>query len=154
MNASLTCARSPKTGVSVDDVAKRLMDYGFHAPTVSFPVSGTMMIEPTESEDIRELERFISAMISIRAEISDIEHGQLTIDESPLRFAPHTDADLLRENWDRKYSREVAAYPQGVDAEIGRRGKYWPTTGRIDGVYGDRNLVCSCTPIEELAING
>ena len=143
-----------ETGVSVDDVAKRLMDYGFHAPTVSFPVSGTMMIEPTESEDIRELERFISAMISIRAEISDIEHGQLTIDESPLRFAPHTDADLLRENWDRKYSREVAAYPQGVDAEIGRRGKYWPTTGRIDGVYGDRNLVCSCTPIEELAING
>ena len=143
-----------ETGVSVDDVAKRLMDYGFHAPTVSFPVSGTMMIEPTESEDIRELERFISAMISIRAEISDIEHGQLTIDESPLRFAPHTDADLLRENWDRKYSREVAAYPQGVDAEIGRRSKYWPTTGRIDGVYGDRNLVCSCTPIEELAING
>ena len=143
-----------ETGVSVDDVAKRLMDFGFHAPTVSFPVSGTMMIEPTESEDIRELERFISAMISIRAEISDIEHGQLTIDESPLRFAPHTDTDLLRENWDRKYSREVAAYPQGVDAEIGRRGKYWPTTGRIDGVYGDRNLVCSCTPIEELAING
>ena len=143
-----------ETGASVDDVAKRLMDYGFHAPTVSFPVSGTMMIEPTESEDIRELERFISAMISIRAEISDIEHGQLSIEESPLRFAPHTDADLLRENWDRKYSREVAAYPQGVDAEIGRRGKYWPTTGRIDGVYGDRNLVCSCTPIEELAING
>jgi len=143
-----------RTGTTVDDVAKRLMDYGFHAPTVSFPVAGTLMIEPTESEDIAELDRFINAMISIRAEISDIEHGEITIEESPLRFAPHTDSDLLREDWDRKYSRQVAAYPFGVDPEMAHKGKYWPATGRIDGVYGDRNLVCSCTPIEELAING
>ena len=142
------------TGATVDDVAKRLMDYGFHAPTVSFPVAGTMMIEPTESEDLSELDRFINAMVSIRAEISDIEHGELRIEESPLRFAPHTDSDLLRQEWDRKYSREVAAYPQGVDTQMAHKGKYWPMTGRIDGVYGDRNLICSCTPIEELAING
>ena len=142
-----------RTGTTVDDVAKRLMDYGFHAPTVSFPVAGTLMIEPTESEDIGELDRFISAMISIRAEISDIEHGEVTIEESPLRFAPHTDVDLLRNDWDRRYSREVAAYPFGVDPEMAHKGKYWPATGRIDGVFGDRNLICSCTPIEELAIN-
>ena len=143
-----------QTGATVDDVAKRLMDYGFHAPTVSFPVAGTMMIEPTESEDIAELDRFINAMVAIRAEISDIEHGELVIEESPLRFAPHTDSDLLREKWDRRYSRQVAAYPQGVDAEMAHKGKYWPATGRIDGVFGDRNLICSCTPIAELAING
>ena len=113
-----------RTGTTVDDVAKRLMDYGFHAPTVSFPVAGTLMIEPTESEDIGELDRFISAMISIRAEISDIEHGEVTIEESPLRFAPHTDVDLLRSDWDRKYSREVAAYPFGVDPEMAHKGKY------------------------------
>jgi glycine dehydrogenase len=129
------------------------MDHGFHAPTMSFPVAGTFMIEPTESEDVRELDRFISAMISIRAEIADIEKGELSVEESPLRFAPHTSADLLGTDWDRKYTREIAAYPNGNDVEIGRIGKYWPTVGRIDGVYGDRNLVCSCTPIEELAIN-
>ena len=140
-----------RTGVSVDDVAKRLMDHGFHAPTMSFPVAGTLMVEPTESEDLSELDRFIQAMISIRAEISDIEHGELTVEESPLHFAPHTDADLLRPEWDRKYSRQVAGYPGGVPTEIGRSGKYWPTTGRIDGVFGDRNLVCACPPIEELA---
>lgn len=143
-----------KTGATVDDVAKRLMDYGFHAPTVSFPVAGTMMIEPTESEDINEIDRFINAMVSIRAEISDIEHGELTIEESPLRFAPHTDSDLLRGDWERKYSREIAAYPLGSDPEMAHKGKYWPAVGRIDGVFGDRNLVCSCTPISELAING
>ena len=142
-----------RTGATVDDVAKRLMDYGFHAPTVSFPVAGTLMIEPTESEDIGEIDRFINAMISIRAEISDIEHGEISIEESPLRFAPHTDSDLLRSSWDRKYSREMAAYPLGSDAEMAHRGKYWPGVGRIDGVYGDRNLICSCTPIEDLAIN-
>ncbi len=142
-----------RTGVTVDDVAKRLMDHGFHAPTVSFPVSGTLMIEPTESEDIRELDRFIQAMVSIRAEIADIEKGELTAEESPLHFAPHTSADLVRADWERKYSREIGAFPAGNDVEIGRMGKYWPTTGRIDGVYGDRNLVCSCVPIEELAIN-
>lgn len=141
------------TGVTVDDVAKRLMDHGFHAPTVSFPVAGTMMIEPTESEDLRELDRFISAMVLIRAEISDIEKGELSVEESPLRFAPHTSADLLRKEWDRKYSREVGAFPSGTSTELGAIGKYWPTVGRIDGVYGDRNLVCSCLPISELAIN-
>ena len=142
-----------QTGVTVDDVAKRLMDHGFHAPTVSFPVAGTLMIEPTESEDLRELERFITAMVSIRAEIADIEAGLLTVEESPLRFAPHTSADLVRENWDRKYSREIAAFPTGNNVELARTGKYWPTVGRIDGVHGDRNLICSCPAISELAIN-
>ena len=141
------------TGVTVDDVAKRLMDHGFHAPTVSFPVAGTMMIEPTESEDLNEMERFISAMIEIRAEIADIEKGEITSEESPLRFAPHTSADLMQNDWNRKYSRETGAFPSGIDSELGSRGKYWPTVGRIDGVHGDRNLICSCLPISELAIN-
>ena len=142
-----------KTGVTVDDVAKRLMDHGFHAPTVSFPVAGTLMIEPTESEDLRELDRFINAMVLIRAEIADIEAGQISSEESPLRYAPHTSFDLVREDWDRKYSREIGGYPNGNDAQIGRSGKYWPTVGRVDGVFGDRNLVCACPAIEELAIN-
>jgi glycine dehydrogenase len=142
-----------KTGVTVDDIAKRLMDHGFHAPTVSFPVTGTMMIEPTESEDIRELDRFVAAMESIRSEISDIELGKLTVEESPLRFAPHTIGDLVCKQWDRKYEREIGAFPTGEEFGIGRSGKYLPTVGRIDGVYGDRNLVCSCLPIEELASN-
>jgi glycine dehydrogenase len=142
-----------KTGVTVDDIAKRLMDHGFHAPTVSFPVAGTMMIEPTESEDVRELDRFISAMESIRGEIAEIEAGEITIEESALRFSPHTIGDLVRDDWDRKYSREKGAFPTGEAFGIGRNGKYLPTVGRIDGVYGDRNLVCSCLPIEELASN-
>ena len=142
-----------RTGVTVDDVAKRLMDHGFHAPTVSFPVAGTLMIEPTESEELRELDRFIAAMVSIRAEIADIEQGELSVDESPLRFAPHTGSDLLRTEWNRKYSREFGAYPSGDEVGIGIAGKYWPTVGRVDGAYGDRNLVCSCPSIEELAIN-
>lgn len=141
------------TGVTVDDVAKRLMDHGFHAPTMSFPVPGTLMIEPTESEDVVEIERFISAMIAIRAEIADIEKGEISHENSPLAYAPHTSADLVRAQWDRSYSREIAAFPNGNDVEIGRSGKYWPTVGRIDGVFGDRNLVCSCPAIEELAIN-
>jgi glycine dehydrogenase len=141
------------TGVTVDDIAKRLMDHGFHAPTVSFPVAGTMMIEPTESEDIRELDRFLAAMESIRSEISDVESGKISIEDSPLRHSPHTMGDLVSEDWDRKYSRQVAAFPSGEDVGIGRSGKYLPTVGRIDGVYGDRNLVCSCLPIEELASN-
>jgi glycine dehydrogenase len=140
-----------KTGVSVDDIAKRLMDHGFHAPTMSFPVAGTLMVEPTESENLAELDRFIAAMISIKAEISDIEKGHISIDESPLRHAPHTSADLLRAEWDRKYPRTQAAFPTGNDVEIGRAGKYWPTVGRIDGVYGDRNLVCACLPMEAYA---
>jgi glycine dehydrogenase len=142
-----------KTGVTVDDIAKRLMDHGFHAPTVSFPVPGTMMIEPTESEDVRELDRFLAAMESIRSEISDIESGKITVEESPLRFAPHTIGDLVSKKWDRKYPRDVGAFPTGEEFGIGRSGKYLPTVGRIDGVYGDRNLVCSCLPIAELAIN-
>ena len=142
-----------KTGVTVDDIAKRLMDHGFHAPTVSFPVAGTMMIEPTESEDVRELDRFLAAMESIRSEISEIEQGKITVEDSPLRFAPHTIGDLVSKNWDRKYDRSTAAFPTGEEFGIGRAGKYLPTVGRIDGVYGDRNLVCSCLPIEELASN-
>jgi glycine dehydrogenase len=141
------------TGVTVDDIAKRLMDHGFHAPTVSFPVAGTMMIEPTESEDIRELDRFLAAMESIRSEIKDIELGIISIEDSPLRHSPHTIGDLISDNWDRKYSRTTAAFPNGEEFGIGRAGKYLPTVGRIDGVYGDRNLVCSCLPIEELASN-
>ena len=141
------------TGVTVDDIAKRLMDHGFHSPTVSFPVAGTMMIEPTESEDVRELDRFLTAMESIRNEIAEIESGKITIEESALRHAPHTMGDLVRDDWDRKYSRQSAAFPNGEGFGIGRAGKYLPTVGRIDGVYGDRNLVCSCLPIEELASN-
>ena len=141
------------TGVTVDDIAKRLMDHGFHSPTVSFPVAGTMMIEPTESEDVRELDRFLAAMESIRSEIAEIESGKITIEDSPLRHAPHTIGDLVRDDWDRKYSRQIAAFPKGEGFGTGRSGKYLPTVGRIDGVYGDRNLVCSCLPIEELASN-
>ena len=141
------------TGVTVDDIAKRLMDHGFHSPTVSFPVAGTMMIEPTESEDVRELDRFLSAMESIRAEIAEVEAKRISIEDSPLRHAPHTIGDLIRNDWDRKYSRLIGAFPNGESFGIGRGGKYLPTVGRIDGVYGDRNLVCSCLPIEELASN-
>jgi len=131
------------TGVSVDDVAKRLMDHGFHAPTMSFPVAGTLMLEPTESEDLAELDRFIAAMISIRAEISAIERGEIAVEESALHHAPHPAADILGAEWDRPYSREDAAYP----GETSRTAKYWPPVSRIDGVYGDRNVVCSCPPL-------
>ena len=141
------------TGVTVDDIAKRLMDHGFHSPTVSFPVAGTMMIEPTESEDVRELDRFLAAMESIRSEITEIEEKRITIEDSPLRHAPHSIGDLVRDDWDRKYTRHLGAFPNGESFGIGRSGKYLPTVGRIDGVYGDRNLVCSCLPIEELASN-
>jgi glycine dehydrogenase len=143
------------SGVSVDDVAKRLMDHGFHAPTVSFPVAGTLMIEPTESEDLTELNRFINAMLSIRAEIQQVIDGKMTIDQSPLRSAPHTAQSLLGE-WIRAYSREIGGFPNGLpekDSEpIDIPNKYWPPVGRIDGVHGDRNLICSCPRPEELAI--
>ena len=141
------------TGVTVDDIAKRLMDFGFHAPTMSFPVAGTLMIEPTESEDVAEIDRFISAMMKISLEIQEIVDGKLTADESALRHAPHTAEDVLIEKWDRRYSRESAAFPDGTQTGLTRRGKYWPTVGRIDGAFGDRNLVCSCEPIQALAIN-
>ncbi|AXK37466.1 glycine dehydrogenase (aminomethyl-transferring) [Streptomyces armeniacus] len=132
------------TGVSIDDVAKRLIDYGFHAPTMSFPVAGTLMIEPTESEDLAELDRFCEAMIAIRAEIERVASGEWDVADNPLRNAPHSAAQLGRE-WDFPYSREEAAFPAGVEAS----DKYWPPVRRIDGAYGDRNLVCSCPPVEE-----
>ena len=134
------------TGVSVDDIAKRLMDYGFHAPTMSFPVAGTLMIEPTESEDLFEMDRFIEAMVQIRAEINEIESGKITIEDSALRNSPHTAEDIAGE-WNRKYSREMAVFPvSGL-----RTGKYWPPVNRIDGAYGDRNLICSCPSPREMA---
>ncbi|MDG4781474.1 aminomethyl-transferring glycine dehydrogenase [Micromonospora sp. WMMD961] len=128
------------TGVTVDDVAKRLIDYGFHAPTMSFPVAGTLMVEPTESEDLAELDRFCDAMIAIRAEIEQVGSGQWPAGDNPLANAPHTAAMVSGDEWSHAYPRSVGAYPAGVD----RAGKYWPPVRRIDGAYGDRNLVCSC----------
>ena len=144
------------SGVTVDDIAKRLMDYGFHAPTMSFPVAGTFMIEPTESEDIAELDRFIAAMKAIRTEIDQIIEGKVEVEGSALRNAPHTIEAVLDPNWDRAYSRTMGATPGAreglISGElIGTRGKYFPTVGRVDGVHGDRNLICSCTPIAEYA---
>jgi glycine dehydrogenase len=135
------------SGVSAEDISKRLMDFGFHAPTLSFPVPGTLMIEPTESESLAELDRFIEAMILIREEIQAIEEGRMDRDNNPLKHAPHTAEVVLAADWDRPYSREQAAYP----AEWVRRGKVWPTVSRIDNVYGDRNLFCVCIPVEEYA---
>ncbi len=134
------------SGVTVDDVAKRLIDYGFHAPTMSFPVAGTLMVEPTESEDLRELDRFIDAMIAIRAEIDQVAAGQWPAKDNPLSNAPHT-AHCLLGDWDHPYSREQAAYPKGVDP----RAKYWTPVRRIDGAFGDRNLVCACPPVDAYA---
>ena len=146
------------SGVTVDDIAKRLMDFGFHAPTMSFPVAGTLMIEPTESEDILEMNRFIDAMLAIRSEIENVIAGKIEVEQSPLRHAPHTIGAIAATNWERSYAREVGAFPATLTGLIpgeliGTKGKYWPTVGRIDGAFGDRNLVCSCPPIEELAIN-
>ena len=139
-----------ETGVTVDDVAKRLMDFGFHAPTMSFPVPGTLMVEPTESEDLTEINRFIAAMQQIAAEIQEVRSGKMAIEESALRHAPHTSADLLSADWSRSYSRESAAFPGGQNAPLmGKRGKYWPTVGRIDGAHGDRNLICTCPPVSD-----
>ncbi|GAB3789092.1 aminomethyl-transferring glycine dehydrogenase [Nocardioides ungokensis] len=134
-----------ETGVSVDDVAKRLVDYGFHAPTMSFPVAGTLMVEPTESEDLAEIDRFCEAMIAIRGEIERVRAGEWTPEDSPLRGAPHTSRALVGE-WDRPYSRELAVFPTGIDPD-----KYWPPVARIDQAYGDRNLVCACPPLEAFA---
>mmetsp|Transcript_12744 Transcript_12744/g.19097 ORF Transcript_12744/g.19097 Transcript_12744/m.19097 type:complete len:1009 (+) Transcript_12744:139-3165(+) len=132
------------TGVTEEDVAKRLQDYGFHSPTMSWPVAGTLMVEPTESEDLAELDRFCDAMLAIRSEIDDIGSGRMELENSPLRNAPHTIDDLLSDTWERPYSRDVGAYP----APWIRANKFWPTCGRVDNVYGDRNLVCTCPPIE------
>ena len=141
------------SGVTVDDIAKRLMDYGFHAPTMSFPVAGTLMIEPTESEDIAEIHRFIDAMISIRSEIQEVIDGKLSVEGSALRHAPHTALSMVSAQWEREYSREQGGYPVALDGlvpgeSIGSRMKYWPPVSRIDGAHGDRNLVCACTPLD------
>jgi len=134
------------TGVTVDDVAKRLIDHGFHAPTVSFPVAGTLMIEPTESESKRELDRFCNAMIAIRREIAEVESGAVAVADSALRHAPHTAADVATDDWDRSYSRQSGAFPGGADP-----AKYWPPVSRIDAAAGDRNLMCSCPPLDAFA---
>jgi glycine cleavage system P protein (glycine dehydrogenase) len=133
------------TGVTVDDVAKRLIDYGFHAPTMSFPVAGTLMVEPTESENLAEIDRFCDAMIAIRQEIAEVEDGAVGLTESALRNAPHT-ADAVVGPWEHVYSREQAVYPAGVPAD-----KYWPPVSRVDQAYGDRNLVCSCPDVSAFA---
>ena len=135
--------------MTVDDVAKRLMDYGFHAPTMSFPVAGTLMIEPTESESLGEIDRFCAAMIAIGDEIEQVAQGVWPIEESPLRLAPHTIEELTGP-WDRPYSRELGANP----AASVRGGAYFTPVSRIDGAYGDRNLVCSCEPLESYALSG
>ncbi|MER0370677.1 aminomethyl-transferring glycine dehydrogenase [Vibrio vulnificus] len=133
-----------ETGISEEDIAKRLMDYGFHAPTMSFPVAGTLMVEPTESEDLEELDRFCDAMIAIREEMSKVKNGEWPLENNPLVNAPHTQVDLMEEQWDRPYPREIACFPSTAT----KRSKYWPTVNRVDNVYGDRNLVCSCPGIE------
>jgi glycine dehydrogenase len=133
--------------IGVEDIAKRLMDFGFHAPTMSWPVAGTLMIEPTESEPREELDRLCDALIAIRGEIRAIEAGELDADDNPLKHAPHTAAEIAREDWPHAYSREIAAFPTAFV----KAHKYWPPVGRIDNAYGDRNLMCSCPPLEELA---
>jgi glycine dehydrogenase len=127
--------------IEAEDVAKRLMDYGFHAPTLSFPVPGTLMVEPTESEPIAELDRFVEAMLSIRAEIADIESGKQPRQDNVLKNAPHTHEVVVADSWSRPYTREVAAYP----VPTLRANKFWPTVGRIEGAYGDTHLFCSCS---------
>jgi glycine dehydrogenase len=138
-------AITKSSGVTVDDVAKRLIDYGFHAPTMSFPVAGTLMVEPTESEDLGEIDRFCDAMLAIRAEIDQVERGEWSVEKSPLRGAPHTSRAIVGD-WDRAYPREIAVFPVGPDPD-----KYWPPVARIDQAYGDRHLVCSCPPPEAFA---
>ncbi|MBE3822235.1 aminomethyl-transferring glycine dehydrogenase [Vibrio parahaemolyticus] len=133
-----------ETGISEEDIAKRLMDYGFHAPTMSFPVAGTLMVEPTESEDLAELNRFCDAMISIREEMTKVKNGEWPLENNPLVNAPHTQVDLAKEEWDRPYSRELGCFP----SKATKSWKYWPTVNRVDNVYGDRNLICSCPSID------
>jgi len=135
-------------GVEAIDIAKRLQDYGFHAPTMSWPVTNTLMIEPTESESLQELDRFCDALISIRAEIADIEQGKQPRENNILKNAPHPQQDLLRSEWDRTYSREQAAYP----LHYLREKKMWPTVARLDDAYGDLNLFCSCPPVDHESV--
>lgn len=129
----------------MDDVAKRLIDYGFHAPTMSFPVAGTLMIEPTESESLAELDRFCDAMISIRNEINAVASGEADADDNALKHAPHTAEAVSADRWEHAYTRRQAAFP----VESLRANKYWPPVGRVDNVYGDRNLMCSCPPLSD-----
>jgi glycine dehydrogenase len=132
-------------GVEAEDVAKRLIDYGFHAPTMSFPVAGTLMVEPTESESRGELDRLADALIAIREEIREIEEGRMDKHDNPLKRAPHTAAEVTATEWNRPYSREQAAFP----APWVRENKFWPYVGRVDNVWGDRNLLCSCPPTSD-----
>jgi glycine dehydrogenase len=144
----LDCNQYLKTAdVAVIDIAKRLMDYGFHAPTVAFPVGGTLMVEPTESEPLSEIDRFIDAMISIRKEIAAIEEGSVDKHENLIKHAPHTLAMVATDNWSYPYTRETAAFP----VPMAKEDKYWPAVTRIDDAWGDRNLVCTCAPIESYA---
>ncbi|ENC6732819.1 aminomethyl-transferring glycine dehydrogenase [Vibrio navarrensis] len=136
-----------ETGISEEDIAKRLMDYGFHAPTMSFPVAGTLMVEPTESEDLAELDRFCDAMIAIRQEITAVKEGAWPLEDNPLVNAPHTQVDLMAEEWTHPYPRELACFPSPAT----KKSKYWPTVNRVDNVYGDRNLICSCPSIDNYA---
>ena len=133
-----------ESSVEVEDIAKRLMDYGFHAPTVSFPVAGTLMIEPTESESLNELNSFAEAMINIRNEINEIKEGLYDIDNNVLKNAPHTAYEAINENWKHPYSRQKAVYPNINQVN----NKFWPPIGRVDNAYGDRNLICNCLPLE------
>ena len=139
------CREFKKSGIEVEDIAKRLMDYGFHAPTVSFPVAGTLMIEPTESEPKEELDRFCDALIEIRKEIREVEDGKADKVQNVLKNAPHTAAVITADKWTMPYSRQKAAYPLPYVKDA----KFWPSVSRVDNAYGDRNLVCSCLPIEE-----
>ena len=132
------------SGISEEDIAKRLMDYGFHAPTMSFPVAGTLMIEPTESEDLTELDRFCDAMIAIREEINQVQTGTWSLEDNPLVNAPHSQVDLRTAEWAHCYSRDIACFPSVHT----KNAKYWPSVNRVDNVYGDRNLVCSCPSID------
>jgi glycine dehydrogenase len=132
------------SGVSAEDIAKRLIDFGFHAPTLSFPVAGTLMVEPTESESLHELDRFIDAMIQIREEIRAIEDGRLDREDNPLKHAPHTAAAVSASEWTHAYPRELAAYPLASLKQV----KYWPPVARVDNVYGDKHVFCSCVPID------
>jgi glycine dehydrogenase len=139
------CRAFKKFGVEVEDIAKRLMDYGFHAPTVSFPVPGTLMIEPTESESKAELDRFCDALITIREEVREIEQGNADPENNVLKNAPHTLEMSLKEEWNYPYSRSKAVFP----LDFVKESKFWPSVGRIDNAYGDRNLFCACVPVEE-----
>jgi glycine dehydrogenase len=143
----LDCRPFKKAGVEVDDIAKRLMDFGFHAPTMSFPVVGALMVEPTESESKAELDRFCEAMIAIREEVRAVEEGRVRVDESPLRRAPHTMRAVTAAEWSRPYTRVQAAFP----ASWVKEAKVWPAVARIDNAWGDRNLFCTCPSVEDVA---